>query len=129
MNAAADPDLDAIRDRVRATQHARSLPLLVIGALLVNYAVVSFAPQPVSWRYGAPLAFLLLWAFGKLNEIKVGVGPGRADYLVASGAVFIATNLLLLDTSLREGANVHQLFGGWVVIVGLALVALSFPMH
>src|SRR5436190_17801842 len=123
----ATPDFAELRSRVRATQHARSLPLLVIGALLVNYAVVSFASQPVAWRYGAPLAFLLVWAFGKLNEIKVGVGPGRADYLVASGAVFIATNLLLLDTSLREGANVHELFGYWVVIVGVALAALSFP--
>src|SRR3954453_21942080 len=129
MTTAATPDLDAIRDRGRATQHARSVPLLVIGALLVNYAVVNFAPQPGAWRYGAPLAFLVIWGLGKANEIRVGVGTGRADYLVAAGAVFIATNLLLLDTSLREGVNVHQLFGSWVVIVGLALVALSFPMH
>src|SRR4051794_18127494 len=125
--ATSAPDLDALRDRVRATQHARSIPLLVIGALLVNYSVVSFAPQPVAWRYGAPLAFVLIWALGKLNETNVGVGSGRADYLIAAAAVFIATNLLLLDTSLREGFNVHELFGAWVVIVGAAVAVLSFP--
>ena len=91
-------DLDALRDRVRATQHARSLPLLVIGALLVNYGVSSFAPYPMQWRFAAPLAFVLIWALGKLNETVAGVGPGRADYLVAAGVVFIASNLLLLDT-------------------------------
>ena len=121
------PDFDALRHRVRATQHARSLPLLVVGALLVNYSVVSFASQPVAWRYGAPLAFVLIWALGKVNETTVGVGPGRGDYLIAAAVVFIATNLLLLDTSLREGARVHELFGAWVVIVGAALAALSLP--
>ncbi|HET6818424.1 MAG TPA: hypothetical protein VFH66_14445 [Mycobacteriales bacterium] len=121
------PDFDALRNRVRATQHARSLPLLVIGALLVNYSVVSFASQPVAWRYGAPLAFVLVWALGKLNETNVGVGPARGDYLIAAAIVFIATNLLLLDTSLREGTRLHEMFGAWVVIVGAALAALSVP--
>lgn len=126
---AVDPiaELGALRDRVRATQHARSLPLLVIGALLVNYSVVSFASQPVAWRYGAPLAFVLIWALGKVNETNVGVGPARGDYLIAAAVVFIATNLLLLDTSLREGTRVHEMFGAWVVIVGAALAALSVP--
>ena len=121
------PDFDALRQRVRATQHARSLPLLVIGALLVNYSVVSFASQPVAWRYGAPLAFVLIWGLGKVNETSVGVGPGRGDYLIAAAVVFIATNLLLLSTSLRMGDRIHELFGAWVVIVGLVLAALSVP--
>src|SRR3954451_8202696 len=129
MNAAADPDLDAIRDRVRATQHARSVPLLVIGALLVNYSVVSFASQPVAWRYGAPLAFVLIWVLGKVNETSVGVGSSRADYLIAAAAAFIATNLLLLDTSLRMGSNIHMLFGLWVVIVGATLAGLALPVR
>src|SRR4051795_611366 len=95
MTAAAAPDLDAIRDRVRATQHARSLPLLVIGALLVNYAVVSFAPQPVAWRYGAPLAFLVIWGLGKANEIRVGVGTGRGAHTPAArGGGYSPTPLL-----------------------------------
>jgi hypothetical protein len=119
------PDFDALRHRVRATQHRRSVPLLVIGALLVNYSVVNFASQPVAWRYGAPLAFVLIWALGKVNEVSVGVGPGRGDYLIAAAVVFIATNMLLLVTSLREGSRIHELFGAWVVIVGLALAALS----
>jgi hypothetical protein len=121
------PDFDALRQRVRATQHARSIPLLVIGALLVNYSVVSFASQPVAWRYGAPLAFVLIWGLGKLNETNVGVGPGRGDYLIAAAVVFIATNLLLLFTSLRAGDRIHEMFGAWVVIVGAALAALSLP--
>ena len=126
---AAEPiaDLGALRGRVRATQHARSLPLLVIGALLVNYGVVSFASQPVAWRYGAPLAFVLVWALGKVNEASVGVGPGCGDYLIAAAIVFIATNLLLLVTSLREATRLHEMFGAWVVIVGAALAALSLP--
>src|SRR3954467_12014627 len=121
MTIAAGPDLEALRDRVRATQHARSVPLLVIGALLVNYGVASFAPHPVQWRYGAPLAFIVIWALGKLNETTSGVGPGRADYLVAAGIVFIATNLLLLDHALLAGARFHRLIGAWVVVVGVAL--------
>jgi hypothetical protein len=119
------PDFDALRHRVRATQHARSVPLLVIGALLVNYGVASFAPHPVQWRYGAPLAFVVIWALGKLNETTSGVGPGRADYLVAAGIVFIATNLLLLDHALLAGVRFHSLIGAWVLIVGVALLVLS----
>jgi len=128
---AVDPiaDLGALRHRVRASQHARSLPLLVIGALLVNYSVVSFASQPVAWRYGAPLAFVLIWALGKVNETSVGVGSSRADYLIAAAAAFIATNLLLLDTSLRMGSNIHMLFGLWVVIVGATLAGLALPVR
>src|SRR4051794_39501663 len=123
------PDFEALRHRVRATQHARSVPLLVIGALLVNYSVVSFASQPVAWRYGAPLAFVLIWALGKVNETNTGVGPGRGDYLIAAAVVFIVTNLLLMPSTLHEGDRVHQLFGAWVVIVGLALAALSLPLR
>src|SRR5947209_9788731 len=108
------PDFDALRHRVRASQHARSVPLLVIGALLVNYSVVSFASQPVAWRYGAPLAFVLIWALGKVNETNTGVGPGRGDYLIAAAVVFIVTNLLLMPSTLHEGDRVHQLFGAWV---------------
>jgi hypothetical protein len=119
------PDFDALRQRVRATQHARSVPLLVIGALLVNYGVASFSPHPMQWRYGAPLAFVLVWALGKLNETTAGVGPARGDYLIASGAVFIATNLPLIVTELTAGAHFHVLIGIWVVIVGIALAVLA----
>jgi hypothetical protein len=118
-------DYDELRRHVRATQHARSLPLLVIGGLLVNYAVTNFQSSPVAWRFGAPLAFVLIWALGKLNEQARGVGAPRGDYLVAAGVVFIATNLLALITRFAVGANFRDLIGAWVVIVGLALAALS----
>lgn len=118
-------DVDALRSRVRTTQHARSLPLLVIGGLLVNYGVANFAPYPIQWRYGAPLAFVLIWALGKVTETQAGVGPGRADYLVAAGFVFTATNLVLLDGSLFQGPNVSRLNGEWMVVVGVALAILS----
>ena len=120
-------DYDDLRRYVRGTQHARSFPLLVIGGLLVNYAVANFQNSPVAWRFGAPLAFVLIWALGKLNEQAHGVGAGRGDYLVAAGAVFIATNLLVLVTRLAVGANFRELIGSWVIIVGLALAALSRP--
>jgi hypothetical protein len=123
--AGATADLDALRDRVRASQHARSVPLLVIGTLLVNYGATGFAPHPVQWRYGAPLAFVLVWLLGKLNETQRGVGPGRADYLMAAGAVFTVTNLMLLDTDLLAGTNYHRLTGIWVATVGVALAVLS----
>jgi hypothetical protein len=120
-------DYDELRRRVRGTQHARSLPLLVVGGLLVNYAVVNFQSSPVAWRFGAPLAFVLVWALGKLNEHSRGVGVARGDYLVAAGAVFIATNLLPLITRFAVGANFRELIGSWVIIVGVALAVLSQP--
>jgi hypothetical protein len=118
-------DLDSLRRHVRGTQHARSFPLLVIGGLLVNYAVTDFSSNPVAWRYGAPLAFVLVWALGKVNEQLVGVGAARGDYLAAAGAVFIATNTLLFVTHLVVGTNFNELVGAWVIIVGIALAVLS----
>lgn len=124
MTHSATADLGALRGQVRAAQHIRSFPLLVIGALLVNYGVDSFAAQPVQWRYGAPLAFVLVWALGKVNEARVGVGTGRADYLVAAGLVFATTNLVLLRPLVNQ-LNAGEVQGIWVAIVGLALVAIA----
>lgn len=124
MTHSATADLGTLRGQVRAAQHVRSFPLLVIGALLVNYGVGSFAPQPVQWRYGAPLAFVLVWALGKVNEARVGVGTGRADYLVAAGLVFATTNLVLLRPLVNQ-LNAGEVQGIWVAIVGLALVAIA----
>jgi hypothetical protein len=124
MTHTATTDLNALRGQVRAAQHVRSFPLLVVGGLLVNYGVVNFAPQPVAWRYGAPLAFVLLWALGKLNETRVGIGPARADYLVAAGFVFTATNLVFLNVFLRN-VNSAEITGIWVVIVGIAVLGIA----
>src|SRR3954464_9915136 len=99
--ADAGVDVGRIRGRVRAAQHARSYPLLVIGALFVNYGAHAFFPKPLEWPYGATLAFILVWFLSKVNESQVGVGVGRADYLVAAGFVFAATNLMLIDPFAR----------------------------
>jgi hypothetical protein len=125
MTHAAATDYDELRGRVRAAQHVRSFPLLAIGALLVNYGVSSFAAQPVQWRYGAPLAFVLVWALGKANEARTGIGPGRADYLIAAGFVFAATNLVLLRPPGDPSLTFGEIEGVWVVIVGLALAAIA----
>lgn len=124
MTQTAAHDLDALRDHVRSTQHLRSFPLLVIGGLLINYGVVQFDSRPVAWRYGAPLAFVLVWALGKLNEARIGVGPGRADYLVAGGFVFAATNLVLLRPVVNS-LTFLEIQGIWVAIVGVALAAIA----
>lgn len=129
MAQASAAELGALRSQVRAAQHLRSFPLLVIGALLVNYGVTNFVPQPISWRYGAPLAFVLVWALGRANEVRVGVGPGRADYLVAAGFVFAATNLVLLRPFVNSSLTFAEIEGIWVVIVGVALAVIGRADH
>jgi len=116
--------LETLRVNVRAAQHARSLPLVVVGALLLNYGVSSFGPQPVAWRFGAPLAFVLVWALAKLNEARVGVGVGRFDYLFAAGFVFTAVNISLLRP-FSSWLNLFQLEGVWVAIVAVTLLVLA----
>jgi hypothetical protein len=124
MTSVTTEHLETLRANVRAAQHSRSLPLIIVGALLLNYGLTSFAPQPVAWRYGAPLAFVLIWALAKLNEARAGVGAGRFDYLVAAGFVFTAVNVLLLRP-FSFWLNLFQLEGLWVATVGIALVALA----
>jgi hypothetical protein len=124
MTHSATADLDALRGQVRAAQHVRSFPLLVLGGLLVNYGIINFLGEPVAWRYGAPLAFVLLWALGKLNEASVGIGPARADYLVAAGFVFTAINLVYLKPFARY-LSYGQTTGIGVIIVGIALVGIA----
>lgn len=128
MTNTATEDLDRLRERVRATQHLRSFPLLVIGALLVNYGVSNFGPHPMQWRFAAPLAFVVVWLLGRLNEARIGVGPGRADYLVAAGLVFTATNLLLMQ-EVFDRLTPGRIAGLWVVIVGLALAGVAVPQR
>jgi len=104
------------------------MPLIVIGALLLNYGITSFGAHPVAWRYGAPLAFVLLWGLAKVIEANVGVGTGRFDYLIAAGFVFTAVNALMLRP-FSSWFNLYQLEGLWVVIVGVALFALALTTH
>jgi sulfite exporter TauE/SafE len=116
--------LTGLRAQVRAAQHARSMPLMVIGVLLLNYGITAFEPHPMAWRYGAPLAFVLLWALAKVIETNTGVGTGRFDYLIAAGFVFTAVNALLLRP-FNKWFNLFQLEGLWVVIIGVALAVLA----
>jgi hypothetical protein len=118
-------DLQALRRRVRTLQHARSFPLLVFGALFINYGVTGFGPSPVQWRYGAPLAFVLVWVLLKVNESTVGVGTGRVDYLAAAFVVFALTSLTLIQRFI-EHLRGASLPGIWVGIVGLALLFVAW---
>jgi len=110
---------------VRAAQHSRSLPLIVIGILLVNYGVGQFDRSPVRWQYGAPLAFILLWVLANTIEGRVGVGRGRADYLVAAGFVFTATSLVTLRPFTDWLNTGTEVTGVWIIIIGVALLGLA----
>jgi hypothetical protein len=124
MVAETAAQLESIRGRVRAAQHARSFPLLVLGVLFVNYGVGSFLPSPVPWRFGAPLAFVLIWVLFKLNESKVGIGA-RTDYLVAAGFVFAATGLTMLRPFTNPIRSIWRAEGIWIAIVGIALLGVA----
>lgn len=123
-----DVDFGALRRKVRAAQHTRSVPLIMIGVLLVNYGAVSFAPSPVAWRFGAPLAFVAVWAVLKVNETRTGVGGGRADYLVAGGFVFTATNIVQVRPFADGLPGIVRLPGIWTIIVALALAGVAIAV-
>jgi hypothetical protein len=118
-------DVTALQKRVRADQRARSIPLLVIGALLVNYGVNGFANHPIAWQYGAPLAFVGIWVLFKVNESRTGVGPGRTDYLAAAAFVFMATELVMLRPFTEWIKSVGRVEGIWTVVVGVALLGIG----
>jgi hypothetical protein len=96
----------------------------VIGALFINYGAENFGSHPVTWKYGAPLAFVVVWGLSKLNESKVGVGIGRADYLVAAAFVFIASTIVTIYP-FNSSLHPDSLLGVWVAIVGIALLAVA----
>ncbi|HMC40355.1 MAG TPA: hypothetical protein VKI19_11880 [Acidimicrobiales bacterium] len=121
---ATEQDLAGIQRRVRADRHNRSFPLVVIGVLLVNYGVTEFAPEPVAWRYGAPLAFVIIWALAKLNETRIGVGVGT-DYLVAAGFVFTATSLVMMRPFTEWIQSFSRAEGIWIIILGATLIGLA----
>ena len=118
-------DLSGLRRKVRAAQHVRSVPLIGMGILLVNYGTNLFASSPVEWRFGAPLAFVAIWALMKANENLTGVGGRRTDYLIAAGFVFTASNIVLTRPISRLVNNPFRVQGIWVVIVGVALLAVA----
>ena len=43
-------DVAVLLKRVRADQRTRSIPLLVIGVLLINYGVNGFTAHPIAWQ-------------------------------------------------------------------------------
>lgn len=118
-------DFGALRRKVRAAQHNRSVPLIILGVLLVNYGAISFAPSPVAWRFGAPLAFVGVAVALKLNESRTGVGTTRsADYLVAGGFVFMATNIVQVGP-ITQTLQPDLLPGIWTIIVAVGLLAVA----
>src|SRR5689334_10603913 len=124
-DTALDVDFGGLRRKVRAAQHARSVPLLILGVLLVNYGAVWFAPSRVPWRFGAPLAFVAVWVALRLVETRTGVGAMRgADYLVAGGFVFTATNIVQVRP-FTHSIDLNRLPGVWVIIVAVALVGVA----
>ena len=118
-------DIADVRRRTRAAQHIASFPLLVIGALFVNYGVFNFLGRPVEWRYGCSLAFVALWLLGKVNEAEIGVGPPRGDFLAIAAGVFTATQLTYMDWLTRR-IGFERLAGVWVLIVGAGLLGIGF---
>jgi hypothetical protein len=50
---------------------------------------------------------------------------GRADYLVAAGFVFTATNLVLVRPFTSAITNPYRIQGVWVILVGVALLAIA----
>ena len=116
--------INELRQQTRAAQHATSFPLLVIGVLLLNYAITGFGSTPVAWRYAGALAFVALWGLGKANEYATGVGRGRGDYLAIACGVFVLTQLTLSSWILGAGwITEYRLQGMWIVIIGLGLAA------
>jgi len=120
--------VESVRKRTRAAQHVGSYPLLVIGVVLVNYAVVGFTNSPVPWRFAGALAFVTLWGLGKINESEVGIGPARGDYLAIAAGVFMATQLTLLNRVV-DALDYSQLQALWVAIVAAGLIALGLSRH
>jgi hypothetical protein len=78
----------------------------------------------MDWPYGATLAFILVWFLSKVNETQVGVGIGRADYLVAAGFVFAASNLVQV-APFSDHLHSGSAAGVWVLIVGVALLGIA----
>jgi hypothetical protein len=123
-----DVDFGALRRKVRAAQHTRSVPLIIIGALLVNYGAGWFAPSPVAWRFGAPLAFVAVAVALWLIEMRTGVGTTRgADFLIAGGFVFMVTNIVQVRP-FTHSIDSNRLPGVWVIIVALALLGVALTV-
>jgi hypothetical protein len=127
VDTALDVDLGALRRKVRAAQHTRSVPLIILGVLLVNYGAVWFAPSPVPWRFGAPLAFVAVSVALTVLGTRTGIGAARADYLVAGGFVFMATNIVQVRP-FAQSIDFNRLPGVWVIIVAVALLGVALTV-
>jgi hypothetical protein len=126
-DTALDLDLGALRRKVRAAQHTRSVPLIILGVLLVNYGAVWFAPSPMAWRFGAPLAFVAVSVALTVLGTRTGIGAARADYLVAGGFVFMATNIVQVRP-FTQSIDLNRLPGVWVIIVAVALLGVALTV-
>jgi hypothetical protein len=119
--------LDALRRRVRADQRTASLPLLIIGAVTFHYAVYRFVAPPIPWIYGAPLAFVAVWALQRRRESVVGLGAARDDTLVIAFVVWVGMHIPVAaaQSTIWYGGDRWALSAQLVAVgVGLALIGL-----
>jgi hypothetical protein len=111
--------LERLRRRVRADQRGASLPLIVLGAVTFHYATYRFVDPPLAWIYGAPLAFVVIWALQRRRESTVGVGAARDDTLVIAFVVWTTMQVPIVaaQSDLWWGG------GAWTLSSSLAAVA------
>jgi hypothetical protein len=102
------PDLDRLRDRVRADQRATSAPMIVFGALIIAYALIGglYAGQLpaggrhltvlVYWPPATAVGLVALWQSARRRAAKDGVGEGRRTYRSATGRYLIFLVLIVV---------------------------------
>jgi hypothetical protein len=113
-------DVEGLRARVRADRHATSYPLIVVGAVTFHYVSVDFGAQ-VSWVYGIPLAFVILWALQRRTEQTRGVGSGNDDVLLIGFGVFMACSFVTSSTGTAALAIIDPVGPGIARAVPAAL--------
>ncbi len=123
--------LAELKNKVRSDRHATSYPLVTIGAIGFHYISADYNNGPLSWIYGLPLAFIIIWALQRRTERLHGVGAGNDDTLMIAFAVFLGTSLTasatwvaILPTTSLEAATVW-----WVMPTVLGLAAISVRQH
>lgn len=116
-----------LRNRARADRRASSVPLIVIGGIVLLSAPFTYgsAPaEPLDSLLLNPLAFIAIALWYRKRRARTGIGSGRGAY--EGGALFVAllpvVNLLL---SVLSPSNQSQ-WSIWPMgAVALALLALA----
>jgi hypothetical protein len=92
------PDLEQLRERVRADRRATSAPLLIFGLVTVAFAATgwlwgNYVPAPLYWPLAGVVALVMLWCHGRLWAVRHGVGQGRQSLPVIA-ALIVAVSVL-----------------------------------